>query len=254
MMLDTHIHLTDQQYDNIRNDIIKEYFVNDNNVMLIGCEKQAFETTIFLAQRLKSYCAIGFHPIEFENINFSDLKMLENLLINNKVDFIGEIGLDYYWFPNNKEEQKKLFRYQLRLAEKYNKPVTIHSRNALDDTYEILKEFPQVRGIIHSFSGDINQAKKFIELGYLLGISGPITFKNGINQQKVVKNFNIENFILETDGPYLTPVPYRGKINKPNYITFIAEKIGHIKNIPTYKILEITKKNFERFINNYATK
>src|SRR5699024_6836671 len=160
--------------------------------------------------------ALGIHPEYVENYTLDDIKFIEDNLNNPKIVAIGEIGLDYHYSKENKEEQIKLLELQLKLAEKYGVPVIIHSREATEDTINTLKKY-KVRGVIHSFSGSLETAKIYIKMGYLLGINGVVTFKN-CNLKDVLKEIPIENIVLETDSPYLTPVPFRGKQNNSSHI------------------------------------
>lgn len=159
---------------------------------------------------------------------------------------IGEIGLDYYWYPDNKEEQEVLLRKQLDIAKALNLPIVIHAREALDDTYNVLNDYPGLTGTIHSFSGNGEEALKFIELGFVVGLTGPITFKNGDNQKDVAKKVPLDKLLIETDGPYLTPVPHRGKRNRPEYIYYVAQEIANQKGISVEEVLAATTSNFKR--------
>lgn len=244
-MIDTHIHLADEQYSDDVDEIIKNFVADGNQLMIIGCEECHFKKVIELANKYEVYGAIGFHPIEFENVCEEQLIELKNIISSeDRIIALGEIGLDYYWYPENKEEQKVLFEKQLNIAEELNIPVVIHARDALDDTLDILKQHPKITGVIHSFAGDSEMAKKFIDIGFLIGITGPITFKNGYSQRDVAANINLENIIIETDGPYLTPVPFRGKRNEPQYIEYIAEAIATEANTTTDYVLKQTEINF----------
>ena len=155
---------------------------------------------------------------------------------------IGEIGLDYHYGKEDIEEQKILFRKQMEIAKKNKLPVVIHSRDATQDTIDILSEYPDVRCDIHCFSGSLETAKIYISMGYKLGIGGVVTFKNS-NLYKVVETIGLENIILETDAPYLTPEPFRGKKNSSKYLPYIAKKISEIVNLSEEKVAEITSKN-----------
>ena len=169
------------------------------------------------------YGAIGIHPEEVENYSLDDIKFIEDNLNNKKVVAIGEIGLDYHYSKENKEKQIKLFELQLDIANKYKVPVIIHSRDATEDTINILRKY-NIKGVIHSFSGSLETAKIYIKRGFLLGINGVVTFKN-CNLKDILVNIGLNNIILETDSPYLTPVPYRGKQNNPSHILDLYNKI-----------------------------
>ena len=243
MFIDTHMHIGDTFGINPA-----QYVENANNKnvkMLIAsfCEKNDLElSTIFVDKYDCLYAAVGYHPEIANDIIEDDYEILENIIKSNKkIVAIGEIGLDYYWNKDNKEKQRMVFRRQLELAEKLNMPVVIHTRDAINETYEILKEY-KVRGVMHCFSGSKEMAKKFIDLGFLLGIGGVLTFKNS-RLYEVVEDIPLESIVLETDSPYMAPEPVRGTTNESANIPYIAQKIAAIKNLDEEKVAEITTKN-----------
>ena len=188
------------------------------------------------------YATIGYHPDQADIITEKDIKKLENLVNSSKkVVGIGEIGLDYHYDDINKDKQKQIFEMQLKIAEKLSLPVVIHSRDATFDTIEILKKY-KVKGIIHCFSGSLETANIYIGMGYKLGIGGVLTFKNS-KLGEVVKEVSLNSIVLETDSPYLTPDPYRGKTNSSKYIPVIAEKLSQIKDVTINEVAKITTKN-----------
>ena len=188
------------------------------------------------------YATIGYHPDQANIITEEDIKNLENLIKNSKkVVGVGEIGLDYHYENINKDNQRKIFEMQLQIAEKLSLPVVIHSRDATFDTIEILKKY-KVKGIIHCFSGSLETAKIYIGMGFKLGIGGVLTFKNS-QLYKIIENISLDNIVLETDSPYLTPEPYRGKTNSSKYIPVIAEKLSQIKGVSISEIAKMTTKN-----------
>ena len=237
MMIDTHCHLCDSDYDNVK-EIINHM---GNNIMICsGADKENnFSTIKLISEYDNIYGTIGFHPDEVENY---DLKYIEDNINNPKIVGIGEIGLDYY-HDTDKELQKELFIKQLDLARKYNKPVVIHSRDAAEDTYDILEKYKDLKMVLHCYGYSLDMAKKFLKLGCKFGIGGVLTFKNGKKLVEVVENIGIENLLLETDSPYLTPEPYRGSKNEPYNITFVAAKIAELKNMKIDEVFEITTKN-----------
>ena len=194
------------------------------------------------------FVTIGYHPSEAKIILNSDISALEKHLIDDKVVGIGEIGLDYHYGKDDIDLQKELFKKQLDLAIKYKLPVVIHSRDATLDTINILKEYPDVIGDIHCFSGSVETARQYINLGYYLGIGGVVTFTNS-NLSKVVKEIGIDNIVFETDSPYLTPVPFRGKKNSSKYIPYIckkvAETLGEDEDMVAKKVLDNTYNLFD---------
>lgn len=242
-MIDTHCHLSIEDYDNLDELIDK---MNKNNILAInnGCNLKSNEEVLEL-ERNNIYKAIGFHPEEVDNIPNDYIEYIERNI--DKIVAIGEIGLDYHYTKDNKEKQIEIFENQLKLAEKYNKPVIVHSRDAINDTYEILKKY-KVVGSIHAFSGSLEMANKFIKLGFKLGIGGVITFKN-CNLKDVVREIDLKNILLETDSPYMTPVPFRGKKNSPLYLKYIANFIAEIKEISVEEVYKITSENASKLFD-----
>lgn len=249
MYIDTHCHIYKEYYGDIDKAINEAKNEKVNKLVVIGCDKDSIrEVTETLSTRENIYYALGFHPSEANDITDRDIDLLEEQIKKDKkVVAIGEIGLDYYWVKDNKEEQKELFIKMLNLAKRNELPVIIHSRDAFQDTYDILKE-AKVKGIIHCFTSSIENAKKYIELGFLLGIGGVLTFKN-TKLKEVVKELDLKNIVLETDSPYLTPEPFRGKDNHPKYIPFIAEEISRLKEINIEEVSRITTQNAEELLN-----
>ena len=242
MYIDTHCHLSLEDYDDI-DLVIKENRENNiSKIIISGCTRDTIKESLDLIDKYPDvYATIGYHPSEVDITTNDDLILLEEQIKNKKVVGIGEIGLDYHYGSDNKEKQILLFRKQMELAYKYKLPVVIHSRDATEDTINILKEY-DVIGDIHCFSGSLETARIYIKMGYKLGIGGVVTFKNS-NLYKVVDGVGIENIILETDAPYLTPEPYRGKKNSSKYIPYIAFKIANILNISVEDVAKITTEN-----------
>ena len=242
MLIDTHCHLYKEYYDDIES-IIK--LSKENKVMYYinnGWDAKSNIEVLESVEKYPSvYGALGIHPENVENYILDDIKFIEDNLNNKKIVAIGEIGLDYHYSKENKYEQIKLLELQLKLAEKYDMPVIIHSRDATEDTINTLKKY-KVKGIIHSFSGSLETAKIYIKMGYLLGINGVVTFKN-CNLKDVLKEIPLENIVLETDSPYLTPVPYRGKQNNPSHILDIANFISEIYDLTLDDVSRITTDN-----------
>lgn len=246
MFIDSHCHLSIKDYENI-DDVIKE--ANENNVgklIVSGCDKESIKESIEIAEKYDNvYLSLGFHPSEANEITEEDITWLKEIIKNNnKVVAVGEIGLDYYWEKENKEKQKNMFEKMLLLAKEVNLPVVIHSRDAFQDTYDILEK-NNVSGVIHCFSGNLENAKKYIKLGFTLGIGGVITFKN-TNLKEVIKNIELENIILETDSPYLAPTPHRGNQNTPKYIPLIAEEIANLKQLTIEEVMNKTTENVKK--------
>lgn len=240
--VDTHCHVFKSDYANIdeilenaSNKYIK-YVINN------GSNNETNKEVLELIKKYPNmYGAIGIHPEDVEGVMPDDIKFIEDNLGNEKIVAIGEIGLDYYYTKENKEEQIKLFESQLALAEKYNMPVIVHSRDATEDTINFLKKF-KCKGVIHSFSGSLETAKIYIKMGYLLGVNGVITFKNA-KIKDVIKEVGLKNIVLETDSPYLTPVPFRGTQNNPGHVLEIAQFVADLYNISLEELAEQTNNN-----------
>ena len=248
MFTDTHCHLYKEYYENI-NEIIKEAKENGiTRYIVSGCDQSSNEEVMNLIQTGEGiYGNLGIHPENVDDYNQNDLKYIEDNLENEKIIGIGEIGLDYHYTKENKEEQINLFHQQLKLAEKYQMPVVIHSREATQDTIDILKQY-KVKGVIHSFSGSLETAQIYIKMGFVLGINGVVTFKNS-HLKEVIEKIDPKNIILETDSPYLTPHPYRGQQNSPKCIKEIANFVADLYGISTEKLSEITNENIGRIFD-----
>ena len=243
MFIDTHCHLSREDYDSIDLVVEKNREAGVHKIVISGCTKDTIKESLEIANSYSDvFLTIGYHPSEASITTDDDLLLLEDMIKNEKVVGIGEIGLDYHYGREDMEKQKDLFRKQLRIANKNHLPVVVHSRDAIQDTIDILKEFPEVVGDIHCFSGSIEVAKTYISMGYKLGIGGVVTFKNS-NLFKVVEAVGIHHILLETDAPYLTPEPFRGKKNSSCYIPYIAKKVAEIFSISVEKVAEETTKN-----------
>ena len=240
MMIDTHCHISKEDYEN-KEEIIKHM---ENNIMIVStASPQDIEEVINLCETHNNiYGTIGIHP-EFANTyTDEDLKNVEKYLTHSKIVGVGEIGLDYHYTKENKEKQKELFIKQINLANKYHKTIVIHSRDAIEDTYNIVKQYKHkdTKCNMHCFSGSLEMAERFVKLGVTLGIGGVLTFKNEKKLKEIVTNLDIHNFVLETDSPYLTPEPFRGHKNEPVNVKYVAAKISQLTGIEYAKTLEIT--------------
>ena len=242
MYIDTHCHLSMEDYDDIDKVIEENKNALVEKIVVSGCSRESIEEVMDLKDNYDMvYVTIGYHPEYADTVTESDLDYLKSLLGEKKVVGIGEIGLDYHYTKENKDKQIWLFEEQLKIADALNLPVVIHSRDATMDTINILKKY-KVKGIIHCFSGSLETANIYISMGFLLGIGGVVTFKNS-KLKDVVKEVPLESIVLETDSPYLAPVPFRGKINSSKYLEFIANFIADIKNISVDELAEITSRN-----------
>lgn len=239
MIIDTHCHLSKNDYENL-----DEIISNMNGIIIIsGCNDETNKQVIEIVNKYENvYGTLGVHPEEIDKLTDNSFKYIQQNLNNSKIVAIGEIGLDYYWNKENKQNQQALFRKQLEIAQTYNLPVVVHSRNAIEDTYNILKEY-KLKGDIHCFGSSLEMANKFIKLGYKIGIGGVVTFKNSFKLKEIVKEISLDNILLETDSPYLTPEPFRGKKNEPKNVVYVAKKIAELKNISFDEVVDITTSN-----------
>lgn len=247
MYTDTHCHIRRDIYPNIDEIIDKSINAGVTKMINNGTNLESNKEVLELSEKYKSlYPALGIQPEELDDDINKSLDFIENNI--DKIIAIGEIGLDYYYSEDTKDKQLEVFEKQLILAEKYNKPVIIHTRNAFDDTLKTIKRHPNVKGVIHCFSDSLEEAKEYIKLGYMLGIGGIVTFKNS-NLKDVLKNIDISNIVLETDSPYLSPVPNRGKQNNPSNIPYIASYIADIYNISLEELQKKISKNVKNMFN-----
>lgn len=241
MMIDTHCHLSYGDYNNLEEVINK---MKDNIIIISGCNSKTNREVIELCNKYDNiYGTLGIHPEDVENATEEDLKYIESNLANPKIVALGEIGLDYYWTKDNKELQRQWFVKQIELAKKYNKGVVVHSRDSIQDTYEILKSSKISKMDIHCYSSSLEMAYEFIKLGARLGIGGVVTFKNSEKLKEIVKNIDLQHLLLETDSPYLSPEPHRGKKNEPFNVYFVALKIAELKGVSVEEVLRETTNN-----------
>lgn len=249
-IFDTHAHYYDEAFDEDREQVLKEIF-EDNvcNIVEIG---DNIEHSKLAIERAKSndkiYCAVGIHPENVDDGTEENYALLEEMIKNkdeNRIVAIGEIGLDYYWTKETIDKQKEVFRRQLEFAIKFDMPVVIHSRQAHEDTYQMIEEFAQkgLTGIMHCFPGSVELARQYEKLGFKMGIGGVLTFKNPKKLVDVVRELDMKNFVLETDCPYLTPEPHRGERNDSRNIKYVVSKISELKGISEKEIENITYEN-----------
>ena len=248
-MIDTHCHLYSEYYDNLDMLIDKLKDSDIKAVIVNGCDMKSNKEILELTKKYDIvYGALGFHPSELDNVTAEDLNWLEKHINDSKILAVGEIGLDYHYDDTDKEKQKYFFEKQLEIAKKYNKPVIIHTRDSIQDTYNIVKD-SKCNGSIHCYSGSLEMAKEFIKVGFCIGIGGIVTFKNAKNIIEVIKNIDEEYILLETDSPYLTPEPYRKYKNDSSYLKIILEKICSIKSKDFMELKEVTTNNAIRIFD-----
>ncbi|MEJ8751984.1 TatD family hydrolase [Lagierella sp. ICN-221743] len=245
-MIDSHAHLDEERFDEDRDELIKS--LKENAISYIINPSSDMETSrrvVKLSNRYDNiFAAVGIHPHDAEGFKEEDLDELRELSKDERVVAIGEIGLDYYYDNSPREIQKEVFKKQLELAYELDLPVIIHTRDAMGDTYDILKEFEgRVRGVMHCYTGSVEMAEKFMKLGFYISIAGPVTFKNAVNVREMAKQIPLERLLIETDSPYLAPVPNRGKRNDPTNVRYVADMLANLKEIQIDKIIEHSREN-----------
>ena len=247
MIFDTHSHYDDAQFDADRNDLLKSLPQKGViGVVSCGCDPESTRFNAGLAEQYDYiYFAAGLHPENLEGLKMDDLYEIERYAKEEKCVAIGEIGLDYHWMTSSKEVQKEFFAAQCELANKLDMPVIVHDREAHADTLAILKQY-RPKGVLHCFSGSAETAKEIVKMGMYIGLNGVATFKNARKSIEAAKAIPIERLVLETDCPYLAPVPHRGKRNDSSFIPFIAERLGEELGIPAQELLNITAQNAKR--------
>lgn len=245
-LIDSHAHLDNEQFNEDREEVLNRIKENLDFAVNIGYDLASSKKSVEFAKNYDFiYAVVGVHPDDIGEYSDEVERELEKLAQEDKVLAIGEIGLDYHWMTFPKEQQQEVFRKQMKLAQRVGKPVAIHSREAMEDTLKILKEFPDVKGIFHCYPGSVETAIEVID-NYYLGIGGVLTFKNAKKLVEVVENISLDKLIIETDCPYMAPTPYRGKRNEPVYVEYVARKIAEIKGISYEEVVEVTNRNTRR--------
>ena len=245
-LVDTHCHIDSDRYDEDRDEILKDIEENLEFAVNIGYDFDSSKRSVELADKYNyMYAVVGIHPTDIGGYNEKLEGELEELSKNSKVVAIGEIGLDYHWMKDEKDEQKRVFRKQMELARRVDKPVVIHTRDAIADTIEILKEYKDIKGILHCYPGSYESALELMD-NYYFGIGGVVTFKNSKTTVEAVSKIPLERLVIETDAPYLTPTPYRGKRNHPIYVEYVAQKIAEIKGISYEEVVRVTTENAKK--------
>lgn len=242
-MIDTHCHLGKEDYDDIS--MIVSH-MGDGYMIASGVNDQTNEEVVALCHQYPQiYGTIGIHPTEVSGCNSDSLKQIASYMNDSKIVGIGEIGLDYHYGDEEKELQKYFFKEQIKLAKRYNKTIVIHCRDAILDTYNLLKEMEvgDLKVVFHCYSSSVEMARRLLEFNVMFGIGGVVTFKNSARLKEVVKEIPLERLLLETDSPYLTPVPFRGEKNEPKNIIYVAQEIASLKKIAVEKVLEQTTLN-----------
>lgn len=247
MFFDTHAHLDDEQFEADRELVIKRAReAGLRLIMNVSCDLGAARKTLELTKKHNFiYGAVGIHPQDAKNITEDDFQELKELAQEDKIMAIGEIGLDYYWDEVPHDVQHQILRRQIKLAKEVKLPVIIHDREAHQDVFDILKKegAQEVGGVMHCYSGSWEMAKEYIKMGFYISLGGPVTFKNGRKVQEIAKLVPLENLLIETDAPYLAPVPYRGKRNESAYVVKTAEQIAQLKGLDVEVVAKATLEN-----------
>ncbi|MGD6874537.1 TatD family hydrolase [Sutcliffiella horikoshii] len=250
MLFDTHVHLNADQYEEDLQEVIDRAQAEKvTNMVVVGFDRKTITRAMELVEKYDFlYAAVGWHPVDAIDMTEDDLAWIEDLASHEKVVAIGEMGLDYHWDKSPKEIQKEVFRKQIQLAKKVKLPIVIHNRDATADVVQILKEedAKDVGGIMHCFTGSLEVAKECMEMNFYISFGGPVTFKNAKKPKEVVKEIPMEKLLIETDCPYLTPHPYRGKRNEPGYVRLVAEQIAELKELTIEEVAEKTTANAKK--------
>ncbi|MDO5555482.1 MAG: TatD family hydrolase [Clostridia bacterium] len=245
---DSHAHYNDEKFDLDQEEILKTIYNSGiSKIINAGYSLESSEKAIQIANSHKFiYATVGISPNDINNFKQENLSAIEKLAKNKKVVAIGEIGLDYYWNKENKQKQRKVFIEQIKIANKLDLPIVIHTREAIYDTLDILKNnICNKKGVFHCCPLNIDLIKEALKLEFYISFAGPVTFKNSKNAEEIIKNVPLEKMLIETDSPYLSPEPFRGKRNNSENIKYIAQKIAYIKNISIEQVAKETYKNAE---------
>lgn len=253
MLIDSHAHLTDDKYSRDRERIIRNLKREGIDIVITsGSSILSSSAAVSLSKKYNNiYATVGIHPNGAGDMDMETLNVIEALSQNNKVVAIGEIGLDYHHNVADKETQKKWFVEQIRLAKTLNLPIVVHDRKANIDTFNIMKDEygGSLRGVLHCYSGNLELAKKYIEMGFYISIAGPVTYRNATELKRVAKEIPLEYLFVETDAPYLTPGPMGKRRNEPSYVRHVAATIAELKGIPFDIVAKKTTENVKRLFN-----
>jgi TatD DNase family protein len=249
-LTDTHTHLFAEEFDSDRKEVVQRAILAGvNKLFLPNIDSSSIAAMFALEKQFPENCfpMMGLHPCSVKENYLEELKIIEDWFLKRKFSAVGEIGMDYHWDKTFIPQQKDAFSKQIDLAKKYNLPIVIHQRECFDDVFEIVKSKNgnNLKGIFHCFTGTIEEANRIISLGgFKMGIGGAVTYKNS-KLPEVLKQIDLKHIVLETDSPYLTPVPHRGKRNESSFIIFVAQKIAEVKGITVEEVAKITTKNAE---------
>lgn len=253
MFIDTHVHLNAEQYDDDVEEVIERAReAGVTKMVVVGFDRKTIARAMELVEEHSFlYAVVGWHPVDAIDCTEEDLAWIESLAEHPKVVAIGEMGLDYHWDKSPKDIQQQLFRKQIQLAKKVKLPIVIHNRDATADVVRILEEedAKEVGGIMHCFGGSVETAKQCINMNFYISLGGPVTFKNAKTPKKVAAEIPLDKLLIETDAPYLTPHPYRGKRNEPFYVTLVADEIARIKEVSVEEVASVTTENALKLFN-----
>lgn len=248
MLFDTHAHLNDEAFDADRAELLETF--KDAGVGLVlnaGCSLESSYASIELAEQYPwIYASVGTHPDTADEVNEELLETYRRMCQNPKVKAIGEIGLDYHYETIPREVQQQAFRMQMGLAEELDMPVIVHERDAHEDGMAIVKEFSKVKGVFHCYSGSAEMARQLVDMGWYIGFTGVLTFKNARKAVETAASIPLERIVLETDCPYMAPEPYRGRRNHSGYLMKMAEKLAQIRGLSVEEVISITTENAKR--------
>lgn len=253
-MIDTHCHINDEAYCNNAEEYINEAKnAGVSAFLIVGFDVKSSRIAIEIAEKYPNcYAAVGIHPSDVKKAEKDAFEQIDEMASNKKVIAIGEIGLDYYWDKEQsvRDYQKETFIKQIEIANKHNLPISIHCRDGIEDCLNILKEHHVNKaGIMHCYAGSVESAQEFIKLGFLLGFGGTVTFKNSVKPKEVIASIPSTYYVLETDAPYLTPDPYRGKPNHSKYLYLVRNKISELRNITPEQVEKESSENFVRMFD-----
>jgi len=248
MFIDSHAHLDDERFDGDRELLISSLKDNKIDIVLnIGADLKTSKASVKLAQKYDNiFAVVGVHPHDAKDVDENYIQQLRELAKEEKVVAIGEIGLDYYYDNSPRDIQRKIFTEQINLAKELNLPIVIHTRDAAQETFDILKEAASdgsIKGVMHCYSGSVEMALEYIKLGFYISIGGPVTFKKSRVSKEVAVAIPLDKLLIETDSPYLTPEPYRGKRNEPMFVKYTAETIAEVRGISVEELGEVTSRN-----------
>jgi len=246
MLFDTHVHLNSKMYKKDLNEVIERALeVGVTKMAVVGFDMPSNKHAIQLAEQYECiYAVVGVHPSDARSATEAGWAVLREQLKHPKVVALGECGFDYYHDTSFNDIQREVFKRQLAIAKELDMPIVIHMRDSVDDTYEMLRdEGKGLGGVLHCYGGDVAMMHKFLDLGFYIGLDGPVTFKNARSVHEIAKAVPIDRLVIETDAPYLTPAPYRGKRNEPAYLSYVAEKIAELRGMSYDEVCRITTEN-----------